>query len=300
MPKTSVQSFRFILFTLAVLVAWGLSWPIMKLALQHIPPVWLGALRMGIGTFVLFIALIISGRNIRLNRHDMFFLFVIGFLQMCIFTLLVNLGLMHVEAGRSAILVYTTPLWVTPMAVFIFKEPLYKLTALGLVVGLIGVWCLFNPLHFNWHDKTALYGNALLLLAAFVWACTIVYVRFSGYQRSVLEIMPWQMLLGTIFLTIAASLLEPYPHIHWSWSFVLEMSYIGPIATAFAFWGNIELNRRLPATNMSLILLAVPVIGLISSALVLGEVITMSMLLAMVFLLVGLGCVIFTNVLNKT
>lgn len=58
---------------------------------------------------------------------------------MGIFVLLINVGLHLVEAGRSAILVYTTPIWVTPIAIFIFKEKAGFLKWLGLVLGIAGI-----------------------------------------------------------------------------------------------------------------------------------------------------------------
>jgi len=280
---------------LATLLGWGFSWPIMKLALHDIPPIWLAVSRVSIGTFTLFIILIISGKKFWLTRKDIPLLLSVGLLQMGLFMLLVTVGLQYVEAGRSAILVYTTPLWVTPIAVFIFKEPLHKLTLLGLVIGLLGVFCLFNPLTFNWHDKAALTGNILLLLAAFVWACVILHVRFGTQHRSALELAPWQLLLATIFLVIMGCLLEPAPHINWSWPLIMKISYIGFVATAFAFWGAIEISRRLPAITTSLIFLGVPIIGLISSAIILGEKITTNTVMAVILILSGLVCVVFAR-----
>lgn len=289
--KNQNKSFSFILFVLAVLTSWGLSWPIMKLALRNTPPIWMGAMRMVMGSVILFGVLGFIGKKISLTRKDLPFLISVGLMQMGLYILLVNLGLNHVDAGRSVILVYTTPLWVTPIAVLFFKEPLQKLTALGLVLGLLGVILLFNPFSFDFSNKVALYGNGMLLLAALVWSFVIIHVRFGQLHRSPLELAPWQMLIATIFLVIMGCIFEPYPSINWSWSLLAEMSYIGPIATAFGFWGVLELNRRLPAVTTSLILLAVPVIGLLSSALILHEKITLNLMISMTLILMGLLCV---------
>lgn len=282
---------RFSLFACAVIFAWGLSWPLMKLTLNNIPPIWMGAMRMGIGSLLLFMVLFITGRDLSLSKKDIPFILSIGFLQMGIFILLVNLGLERVDAGRSAILVYTTPLWVTPIAVIFFKEPLHKLTIFGLVMGLFGILLLFNPFTFNWLDKTALHGNGFLLLAAFIWAFVIIHIRFGTHHRNTLELAPWQMLLATVTLSIIGVFLEPNPTINWSWSLLAEMSYLGPVATAFAYWGMIEISRQLPPIKTSIILLAVPVIGFVSSALILHEQITINLIIAFILILIGLICV---------
>lgn len=284
----------------AVLAAWGFSWPMMKLALYHVPPLWLGVLRLGLGCVVLFAALIITGRKFLPTRQDIPFLLSVGLAQMGGFTMLIILGLTHVAAGRSAILVYTTPLWVTPVAVWLFKESLHKLTLLGLVLGIFGVLWLFNPLSFNWNNHLALLGNGLLLLAAFIWSMVILHVRFGKHGRSFIELAPWQMLLGTILVAIFACIYEPWPSINWSWSLVGELSYLGPIATAFAYWGILELNRKFPAITISLLLLAVPVIGLFSSVLILGELITLNIFIAMMLITAGLACVALAKIKKRS
>lgn len=284
-----------ILITIATIAAFGLSWPIMKLALQDIPPIWLGVVRLGIATLVLFVILICSRKKFWPTYKDIPLILSVGLLQMGVFVVLVGLGLQHVEAGRSAILVYTTPLWVTPIAIFIFKESFHTLTLIGLAIGVIGMLCLFNPLTFNWQDSAALQGNALLLLAAFAWACVILHLRFGKQHRSALELLPWQMLLATLFLGISAFVLEPAPIIHWSTPLVMQLSYISLFATAFAYWGVIEVSRRLPAVTTSLVFLAVPVIGLISSACILGERITLNTSIAVLLILAGLCCVVIAK-----
>ncbi len=295
MLKTKLNSLLSLGLIPAVLCAWGFSWPTMKLALHYLPPLWLGTFRLGLGCVILFIVLLISRRKFWPSRQDLPFLLSVGLGQMGVFTMLIILGLSHVEAGRSSILVYTTPLWVTPLAVCLFKESLGKLTLLGLLLGLFGVIWLFNPFSFNWHDHMALVGNGLLVLAAWVWSITILHVRFGKHQSSAIELAPWQMLLGTILVAISACIFEPRPAINWSWSLVGELGYLGPFATAFAYWGILELNRKLPAITISLLLLAVPMIGLFSSFLILKEPITRDIFIAMLFILSGLLCVALTK-----
>jgi drug/metabolite transporter (DMT)-like permease len=294
-PMQHTPSKSIVLIAISTIAAFGFSWPIMKLALPDIPPIWLGMLRLGVATIVLFVILICSRRKFWPTYQDIPLIFSVGLLQMGVFVVLIGMGLQHVEAGRSAILVYTTPLWVTPIAILIFKESFHTLTLVGLGIGVMGMLCLFNPLSFNWQDSAALQGNALLLMASLAWACVILHLRFGKQTRSALELLPWQMLLATVFLCIAGYLLEPAPVIHWSTSLLMKLAYISLFATAFAYWGAIEVSRRLPAVTTSLVFLAVPVIGLISSAYILGERITLNISIAVVLLLAGLCCVVIAK-----
>ena len=71
--------------------------------------------------------------------------------------------------------------------------------------------------------------------------------------------------------------------------------FLGPLATAFGYIAVIKVSKSLPAVTTSLSLLAVPILGLICSKVILGEVITTDMAVALGLLTVGVGCVILTK-----
>src|SRR5690606_4979044 len=151
------------LLLVAVVVLWGANWPVMKVGVAAMPPVWFATARMVLGAASLLALLAVLGRVKLPTRRDLPVVLSVGLLQMGTFLALVNLALLHVEAGRSAILSYTTPLWVTPAAILLLGErpTLFKLA--GLALGLAGVATLFNPLGFDWSDPAVMLGNGLLL-----------------------------------------------------------------------------------------------------------------------------------------
>lgn len=279
------------LLLIAVILIWGFNWPFVKLALQNAPPLWLGVFRMAAATICLFGYLLVTKKFQLPSKLDIPIILSVGLLQIGLFIFLINIGLLYVSASRSAILVYTTPLWVTPMAVLFFKESLPLLKIIGLLLGIAGIALLFNPTSFNWHDKQAIYGNGLLLLAALSWSIAIVHVRYTTWRLTVLQLMPWQSLISVIFLLLMALIFEGKPSIHWSVQLASIIFYIGIIGSAFAYWAAVELSKRLPAVTTSLCMLGVPVAGIISSCLILGEKITASMIIAVLLLLGGLVCV---------
>ena len=65
-------------------------------------------------------------------------MFSIGLVQMAAMLTLMNFGLTSVAAGRSAILSYTTPLWVVPGAMLILGERLHLVKAMALLLGIRG------------------------------------------------------------------------------------------------------------------------------------------------------------------
>jgi len=109
-----------VLLLLAILV-WGINWPVMKAGLGHVTPFWFSASRFALGALCLFLLQSATGTLYRPRRRDLPLLLSVGLLQMLAFTLLGALAMTDLPAGRSAVLAYTTPLWVTPLAVLVFR-----------------------------------------------------------------------------------------------------------------------------------------------------------------------------------
>ncbi|TAJ21870.1 MAG: DMT family transporter [Rugosibacter sp.] len=272
----------------AVVLFWGVNWPVMKYGLHYVPPLTFAALRMIMGAIVL--AAVATWRHeLRFpHREDWPLVLGVGLLQMAAFMGLVNVGLQYVPAGRSAILAYTTPLWVVPLAVLWLGEVLTTLRIVGLVLGMIGVAVLFNPFAFDWHDPKTVLGNGMLLFAALLWAILIVKVRGHRWKGSPLSLMPWQLMVAACAMAPFIYLFEDVRTIQWGEPLGWVLLYNGPIATAFCFWAMISVTRALPAITTSLSLLCVPVVGYVSASLVLGEAVTLTNSLGFALILGGL------------
>ena len=176
----------------------------MKIVLLDITPLWLGVIRMGMTSAVLFAVLALSGRLRTPNRQDVPVLISVGVFMFGVYTILTMIGLSHAQAGRAAILTFVTPLWVTPLAIVILGERLSRLKAAGLVFAVGGLGVLFNPLGFDWSRTDVVIGNGLLLLASMSWATTIIHLRTHRWRLSPLELGPWQLLVATAVIAPAA------------------------------------------------------------------------------------------------
>ncbi|MFI5024602.1 MAG: DMT family transporter [Alphaproteobacteria bacterium] len=278
-----------ILLLAAVVFAWGGSWPVTKVILESLPPLWTTALRSAIGTLMLLAICASQGRLILPRRGDVPVILSIGLLHMVGFSALVSIGLQFVPAGRSVVLGYTTPLWVTPGARLLLKEPITARRALGVAIGLAGLMVMFNPASFDWGDRAALLGNALLLLAALCWAGSILYVRAHRWVSPPFELLLWEALLATSVLVPLALLVEGVPRVEWSARLVLLLLYGGAFGIALPYWAITLVNRSLPAAVTSLGLLAVPPFGVACAALALGEPLSLSLLGAMVLIIGGIA-----------
>jgi drug/metabolite transporter (DMT)-like permease len=282
---------RAYLLLAAIILLWGANWPIMKVGLESVPPFWFAVSRLALGAATLLAVLAATGRFKLPRRADLPVLLSVSALQMVCFLSLVNFGLLTVDAGRSAILAYTTPLWVTPAAVLLLGERLSARKGVGLALGLAGVACLFNPVGFDWSDPAVVRGNAYLLLAALGWAGAILHVRAHRWVSSPLQLAPWQMLAALPVLLALAIGVEGHVAVPWSGELLAILVYNGVVATAFCFWAVVTVQRSLPAISTSLGLLGVPTAGVVFATLALGESLSATRLGGLALILAGMALV---------
>jgi drug/metabolite transporter (DMT)-like permease len=189
-----------VFFLVTVVVAWGLVWPVNKVLLASLTPLWLMTLRSAIATAALFAIAAALGRLARPPRADLPVLLSITLLHMVGFGVLAAWGLALVPTGRSVVLAYTTPLWVVPGAALFLGDRLTPRRLAGVAMGLIGLGALFNPLAFDWTDRYAVLGNAAIVGAALLWAASILHIRGHRWQSTPFDLVPWEMLLATLLV----------------------------------------------------------------------------------------------------
>lgn len=271
-----------------VVFVWGITWPIMKIGIDYIPPVFFGALRMFIGSAFMFAVVWAYGKIALPSKADWGMVLSVGLLQMAIPTALMHFSLSFVEAGRASLLAFTHPIWVAPLAVMLLGEKLNKGITGGLIVGMAGLCVLFNPFEFDWRDQTVLLGNGLLILSAMSWAVGIVHVRVHKWSGSPLSLSPWQMLVSGLVLLILSMTREDISTTSWDVNLLYVLAFVGIAATAFAYWGAVTVARNLPAMVASLGFLGVPIVGIGSSAIILMEPLTLTLKLGAGLILLGL------------
>jgi drug/metabolite transporter (DMT)-like permease len=272
-----------------VVFAWGTSWPVTKLIVHDVTPLWSTAIRCVIAAAALAPLLWAQGDFIIPKRGDMPVVLCTSILHMVAFSALTAAGLQFVPAGRAIVLGYTTPLWVAIGASIFLSEAITARRAIGIGFGLAGLAVIFNPATLNWSDRNGLSGSGLILIAAFCWAGNIVYVRAHRWISTPFQLVFWQVLLAAALLSVIAGFTEGAPHIAWTPRLAALLLYGGIVCTAFAHWAMTMVNRSLPAVTTSLCLLATPLLGIVSATVFLGEPLEPSLLLAMTLIIGGIA-----------
>jgi drug/metabolite transporter (DMT)-like permease len=278
-----------VFYLLTVVLAWGLVWPVNKVLLESLSPIWLMAVRSAIATVALFAIAAARGRLSLPPRADLPVVFSITLLHMIGFGVLASWGLQTVPTGRSVVLAYTTPLWVVPGAALFLGERLTRRKIAGVLSGMIGLVVLFNPLAFDWTSRAAVLGNGAIIVAALLWATSILHIRAHPWRSTPFDLVPWEMLLATAILTPLALATSPPPAVAWDARVLALLLYAGIPGTAIAYWATAAASQTLPAVTTALGLLVTPVISTVVATLWLGEPLTLSLVTAIVLILGGVA-----------
>ncbi|AZW19083.1 DMT family transporter [Bordetella hinzii] len=270
-PAATMSRRHALILLVLVAICWGLNWPFGKMLLEDLPPLWIVLLRSALGTVALFMLCLARRRLVWPRRGDWPVIASVGVLHMTAFSALVSVGLNHVSAGRSVLLAYTTPLWVLPLAAVVLRERPARGQWLGAALALTGLLVLFQPAGFDWRDSAAWRGNVLILLGAMCWAGSIVYIRAHRWLTPPFELTFWQALLATLLLLPLTLALEGPPRFSLGARDFGLLLYGGVFAIAVAYWALTTVNRAIPSGLTSLGLLLVPVVGILSSRMLLGE-----------------------------
>ncbi|MFD2261259.1 DMT family transporter [Lacibacterium aquatile] len=275
-----------ILLSMVTLI-WGCNWPIMKTALTEIPPFWFVVYRFVLGGACITLLVALRG-NLKLpHRQDWPLVGGSALMQMAAYSIFIVLGLKDLPAGRAALLAYTTPIWVIPLARLYLKEEITLKRALAVVLGVGGILVLIWPQSISNIDMVQLGAYGLMALSALAWAISIVQVRGHKFVGTALDLAPWQMLIALMVLIPLAFVMDGPPQFAFSGTAYAAMAYIGPLATAFAFWAIVAGGRLVPANVMSIAMLAAPLIGLTLSVSFMGEQITLPLVVGI--LMIGMS-----------
>lgn len=247
-------------------VTWGYTWVLAKQALDYAPPFAFAAERSVGGALALFLALKLMGRPLKLIAPGA--TLAIGLFQITGFMALSTWALVEGGPGKTAVLIFTMPIWVLLIAWPILGERIRGTQWLAAASTLTGLLLIIEP----WNMHTSLFSKFLGVMAALCWAIGTVLIKRlrSRQQVDLLSLTTWQMLIGAVPLVLLAVVVPEHPT-DWSATYIGILAFMSVISTAFCWWLWITLLDRVPAWEASLSVLGTPVVAIVSARLALGE-----------------------------
>ncbi len=290
-PLTSagaIWSLSGILLLATLTLTWGFNWPMMKLALQEVPPWTFRTLCVMVGGAALLALTGLTGGRVVFPARLLAPLMLISFFNITGWHLFSAYALLYTGGGRAAIIGYTMPIWASVLSVWVLHEQVGARQILALALGMAGLGLLLAQ-DFGVVGATPI-GALLMIGAAVSWAIgTVLIKRFAWHPMPVMALSGWQLLIGGVPIVIGWWLLEPVPDLAaLSLPAALALAYAVLVAMIFCQTAYFRMVTLVPANVAAMAVMAVPVVGVLTSAWVLGEPIGPAEAIALVLVVGGL------------
>ncbi len=250
-------------------LVWGLNWPVMKLGVADISPLTFRMVSFWLGLPVLALVLLRQGAPFTIARAYWPRLLLLAATNMIAWHALMILAIPRLSSGRAAILGYTMPIFSAVLGSLFFGDRLAWRAWSGVAAAALGVLLLL------WHEVGMLgassLGVGLMLTSAACWALGTQLLRRTHLPVPLLTLTFWMF---AITCTVLTALAIGFERQTWHWPgtpALLAVLYNGLLALGFAQTAWFFLARSLPPVASTLSVMLIPVIGVFSGALWLGE-----------------------------
>ncbi|MDX1709645.1 MAG: EamA family transporter [Rhodovibrionaceae bacterium] len=273
-----------VLMLVGVMFVWGMNFAVAKIALLHLPPILLVALRFAL------VALVLLPFVKRPHGEWRGILLVSVFLGLLHFSLMFN-GIRHVDASTAAIAIQLQVPFSALLAALVFKDKLGWRRAAGMAIAFAGVALIAG--------EPRLQGNylslAMVISAACIWAVAAIFIkRLENVDGFMLN--AWMAVFATPQLFAASFLLESgqiEAMVQADWlvvGFALFYQAVIIVIIGYGTWywmlQRYDVNQTMPFT------LLVPLFGVLSGVLFLGEQLTLTFVIGGMITIVGVGIII--------
>lgn len=247
-------------------LTWGYTWVLAKQGLQYAPPFAFAAERCVGGALSLVLALKLMGKPLKLVAP--WPTVGIALTQITGFMVFQTWALVEGGPGKTAVLIFTMPIWTLLLAWPLLGERVRGKQWLAAASTLTGLLLIIEP----WDMQSSLFSKFLGLMAALCWACGTIQIKRlrSTTKIDLITLTTWQMLLGAIPL-IGLSLIVPEPATQWTAHYIGLLAFMSIGSTALCWWLWAYILDRVPAWEASLSVLGTPVIAILASRLTFGE-----------------------------
>lgn len=264
----------YILLVLATLL-WGGNFVIGRAVSGDIPPLTLAFLRWCVAFIIFFpIAFRQLKREWRILKKHWLIVIILSLTGVAAFNTLVYIGLHYTTSINASLMNSSTPIMIYILSFIFLKEKLSKFQLIGTVLSLCGVaFIIMGGSFTRMVDFTFNKGDLIVIAAVFCWSVYSLLIKQYATR------LPGQ---STFLVTIGLGAIVLFPFslhetlssatvIHWEWSTIAAILYVGIFASIVAFlcWNSGVI--QLGANKASIYLNFIPVFASIFAVLFLDE-----------------------------
>lgn len=276
-------------YALLLLLAliWSTSFLLIKIGVESIPPFTLTAGRLGIAAIIFWIWLGIRGQGIPLHPKALLLYFFAGIVGNSMPFVLISLGETRISSSLTAILMGIMPITTFVLAhIFISSEPMTKRKSLGVGLGFAGLVVLVG-LSALTQIGGNVSGQICVLAGAVCYSIATVFVRlqpaFEGYKMAAgMNTVAAVISIFLAFLIEDPTTIQPDSDALWA------LLALGVFPTAIASLIYFRVIKNLGATTFAQINYIIPILGGMWGILILGEMLTWNVFVALVLVMCGI------------
>ena len=268
---------KIIALSLLLAFLWGGNSPSIKVGLQDFPPMVLAFLRFVIGLIVVGGWSLFRRVSLGLRRGELprlILLTTIFILQI----ICLNTGTKLTTASRSTIFINVYPFFTALFAHFwIPGERLSVAKTLGIIVAFSGVFVTVAP---NLGEgETSILGDILVLISGCFLGLRVVVTKLLVQAIHPYRLLVWYLSLSLPCYAAMGFLLERGEPMQLTLSSAIALLYQGGVIAGYCFLAWTSILERYSASKLVVLFFATPLSGVLFSYLVLGDELTISLLI---------------------
>ncbi len=280
--------FRDKLLALAIVLVWGVNFVVIKVGLQGVPPLLLAGLRFAL---VVFPAIFFVKRPHMPLKLLVLYGLTISFGQFALLFWALNVGL---SAGLASLILQAQAFITLFLGVLLLKEKLRIYNVVAIAIAAFGIY-LLATVQSHSASSITLFTLVLILGAASCWAMGNITNKVIMQRSPVptMSLIVWSALVPAGAFAVTSLCFEGVDTVtsaltHIQWHNVLALCYLSFLATIVGYGGWSYLLGRYETSQVAPLSLLVPVFGLISAALLLGEHLNGHQIIGVVVIAAGL------------
>lgn len=276
-----------LIYIALLVLIWGASWPIYKVSVPYITPLFFAGIRAFGGGLLLTI--IIWKIRDQLNFKKNWFVYMgAAIFNTVLYLSLQTIGLNYLPGGMFSILVYFQPVLLGLLAWLILKEPMTVQKLFGLLLGFVGIAVVSID---GISSSFQIIGIVLALLTAFFWAFGIVFVKKYADHVNSYWVVAMQLMIGGAILLIWSFSTENLSTIVWNRYVISSILFGITLGLTFAYLIYYKLIREGEASKVGAATFLVPIVAVLISVIFLGETLTATMVCGILLVLISIRIV---------
>jgi drug/metabolite transporter (DMT)-like permease len=270
-----------------LILIWGVSWSIYKMALTYSPPLLFAGMRSLLGGLVLALFLLPKLKKIGWRENWKRYC-ISALLNTICFYGIQSLGLIYMPGGLFSVLVYFQPILIGLFAWMWLGEKMNGIKIFGLIIGFAGIVAVSAD---GFTGQFSILGVVLGLLTALSWALGVIYVKKVSHHVDSMWMVAMPSMLGGVILTGLGLLTESWTSIVWNGYYVFGLGFGSTLGIPIAFVIYFSLVNGGDASKVASFTFLVPLLAVVTGTLFMGEPFSYSLLAGLVLIVISITCV---------